>query len=220
MKNGTDLPPLTDIVIFSRLRLPFETVLLYFALPLLIITGLLPRFAIMPLLWLGMLYALFVLRKNGDTKLQWHIDGNELRRVLVRFTLLGTLLGVAVWIIFPEMLFVFPRERPGLWLLVILLYPLLSALAQEIVFRAFFTYRFERLIADRRLLILLNALLFSLVHGVFGNPVAMILSFLGGLLFMRTYLRTRSVSMSTFEHSLYGNLVFTLGIGGFFYHAG
>ncbi|MHC3993868.1 CPBP family intramembrane glutamic endopeptidase [Thiomicrolovo sp. ZZH C-3] len=220
MKNGTDVPPFTNIVIFSRLRLLFETVLLYFALPLLIITGLLPKFAVMPLLWLGMLYALYVLRKKGDTQLRWHINGGELWRILIRFALLGTLLGVAVWIIFPERLFAFPVEHSGLWLMVMLLYPLLSALAQEILFRAFFTYRFERLIADRRILILFNALLFSLVHGVFGNPVAMILSFLGGLLFMRTYLRTRSVAMSAIEHSLYGNLVFTLGIGGFFYHAG
>ncbi|UFS63179.1 CPBP family intramembrane metalloprotease [Sulfurimonas sp. HSL-3221] len=214
------MPPFTDTVISSRLRLLFETVLLYFALPMLIITGLLPKFAVMPLLWLGMLYALYGLRKEGNTHLRWHIDGNELLRVLVRFIILGTLLDVAIWALFPGLLFAFPRERPGLWLLVMLLYPLLSALAQEIVFRGFFTYRFEHLIADRRLLILFNALLFSLVHGVFGNPVAVILSFLGGVLFMRTYLRTRSVAMSAIEHSLYGNLVFTLGIGGFFYHAG
>jgi len=197
-----------------------ETLLLYFALPLLIITGLLPKFAVMPLLWLGMFYALFVLRKNADAHLRWHINGSDLLRVFARFVLLGTLLGIAVWAVFPELLFAFPLERPGLWLLIILLYPLLSALAQEIIFRAFFAYRFERLIADQRLLILLNALLFSLVHGVFGNPVALLLSLFGGLLFMSTYLRTRSVTMSAIEHALYGNLVFTLGIGGFFYHAG
>ncbi|MBD3801361.1 MAG: CPBP family intramembrane metalloprotease [Campylobacterales bacterium] len=94
--------------------------------------------------------------------------------------------------------------------MVILLYPLFSVLAQEIVFRAFFIHRFGQR-AEPRTLIVVNALLF-------GNVVAVVFSFLGGLLFMSTYLKTRSVGASSIEHALYGDLVFTLGIGFFFYH--
>ncbi len=201
-----------------KITLLFETLLLYIALPLLIITDLLPKIAVMPLLWFSMVYALFILRKEGAAHLMWHIDRDMLQSVLVRFAVLGTLLMLAVWAVSPERLFSFPETQPGLWLAVMLLYPLLSALAQEIIFRAFVAYRFEKLIRDRRVLILLNALLFSFVHAVFGNLLAVVLSFLGGVLFMDTYLRSRSVAMSTVEHALYGNLIFTLGIGTYFYH--
>ncbi len=203
-----------------KTELLFETLLLYIALPLLIITGLLPKIAVMPLLWFAMIYALLILRKDHAAPLMWHIDRDVLRSVLVRFAVLGTLLALAVWAVFPERLFTFPKMHPALWLVIMLLYPLFSALAQEILFRAFFTYRFEKQLRDRRILILLNALLFAFVHTVFGNPIAVVLSFLGGTLFMGTYLRSRSVAMSTIEHALYGNLVFTLGIGNFFYHGG
>ena len=185
---------------------------------MLVIMGILPKAAVMPLLWLGTVYALFLLRKQKVKSLFWHFDRDALKHIFARFVFLGLLLGIAVWAYFPEMLFSFPRMRPELWLAVMLLYPLLSALAQEIIFRTFFAYRFEHIIADRRALILINALLFSYIHGVFGNPVAVVLSFLGSLLFMSTYLKTRSVTMTTIEHALYGNLIFTLGIGTFFYH--
>jgi len=198
--------------------LALESLLLYLLPPLLVILGIVPKIAVMPLLWLGMIYALFMLRSGGNGRMLWHIDRGPLRHILLRFALLGSILGVTVRILFPELLFAFPRAYPGFWFAVMLLYPLLSALAQEIVFRAFFAYRFEDVIVNRRLFLVSNALLFSYIHGVFGNPVAVVLSFLGSLLFMSTYLETRSLSMSTLEHALYGNLIFTLGIGTFFYH--
>ena len=200
--------------------LALESVLLYLLPPVLIMAGLLPKFSVMPALWAGFLYAAFVLRRDAPELLRFHFDRRAFRRILIRFVPLAALIVLFVWHFFPRLLFSLPRRDPGLWLLVLLLYPPLSALAQEVVFRAFFSYRFGTLISNRGLFILCNALLFAYIHTVFGNPVAVLFTFIGGVLFMSTYLKTRSVTMSTIEHALYGNLVFTLGIGQFFYRIG
>lgn len=196
--------------------LALESLFLYLLPPLLILGGLLPKALVMPLLWVGMLYALFILRRDG-VKVSLRIAKKEWIKIFRRFLLLGALLTLFVRLVYPELFFAFVLERPKIWLLVILLYPLFSVLAQEVVFRAFFVHRFGQR-AEPRTLIVVNALLFAYIHAVFGNVVAVVFSFLGGLLFMSTYLKTRSVGASSIEHALYGDLVFTLGIGFFFYH--
>jgi uncharacterized protein len=207
-------------MIMNRRLLVLESVVLYILPPLLMLTGVLPKFFVMPLLWIGMLYALFVLRRGGRKKLHFNIDTEYLPLMLFRFTLLGIAMTLFTRYFYPDMLFSLPMQHPALWLLILLLYPLLSVLPQEIIFRAFFTHRFGTVLSHRWLFLLANAFLFAYVHALFGNLLAIVFTFLGGLIFMSTYLRTRSVAMSVIEHSLYGDLVFTLGIGSFFYHAG
>jgi uncharacterized protein len=197
-----------------------ESVLLYAMPPLLILSGALPKYTVMPMLWAALVYVLFILRRSDPAVLRFHIDPQMLRHILLRFALLATLMVLFVICCYPKMLFSLPMHHPGFWLLVMLLYPPLSALAQEVVFRAFFAYRYEKLIPQRALFMLSNALVFAYVHSLYANPVAVSFSFAGALLFMSTYLKTRSVAMSTVEHALYGNLIFTLGLGHFFYHAG
>lgn len=204
------------ILSMSAATLALESFLLYLLPPLLIMIGILPKAAVMPMLWIGMFYALFILRRNRIT-LSFAFDPRLWTRLFLRFLILGGALGLFVRLVYPELFLVFVQERPKLWILILLLYPLLSVLAQEILFRAFFLYRFETLM-NRRSLLIFNALIFAYIHAVFGNIVAVVFSFLGGLLFMSTFLKTRSVAASSFEHMLYGDLVFTLGIGYFFYH--
>ncbi|NIR70804.1 MAG: hypothetical protein GWN62_33160 [Aliifodinibius sp.] len=63
----------------------------------------------------------------------------------------------------------------------------------------------------------MSALVFSFLHMVYGNWIAIGLSFGGGILFGLTYKRTQSLFWVTAEHVLYGWLVFTLGLGNYFY---
>ena len=63
-----------------------------------------------------------------------------------------------------------------------------------------------------------SALVFSYGHIVFENSLAVGLSFIGGLLFARTYVSTRSTFAAAFEHALYGCFIFTIGLGQYFYH--
>jgi membrane protease YdiL (CAAX protease family) len=111
----------------------------------------------------------------------------------------------------------FPRDNPTRWAVVLLLYPLLAALPQEVFFRCFFFHRYRQLFPCPTLMILASALSFSLAHLLYANWIAPLLSFLGGLLFGWRYWQTRSLLAVSIEHALWGNFLFTVGIGWFFY---
>jgi uncharacterized protein len=96
--------------------------------------------------------------------------------------------------------------------LVIVLYPLLSVIPQELIFRKFFFFRYGMFFTPY-VLIVLNALVFSFVHLVFKNYIALVLTFVGGILFITTYIKTKSFSLVCIEHALYGDLLFTIGLG-------
>jgi uncharacterized protein len=55
------------------------------------------------------------------------------------------------------------------------------------------------------------------MHLLFGNVAAPLLSIPAGYLFSHTYARTRSLPAAAVEHALYGNIVFTVGLGLYFY---
>ncbi|WP_052314111.1 hypothetical protein [Nocardia thailandica] len=63
-----------------------------------------------------------------------------------------------------------------------------------------------------------SAAAFGIVHLAFGGWISVALSGVAGRLPAERYLRTRSLATVTVEHSLYGMLVFTVGLGEFFYH--
>lgn len=128
----------------------------------------------------------------------------------------AAVLALAYWL--PEVdPFLLPRERPILWLAILLLYPLLSALPQELIFRVFIFHRYRVLFPGRWALPVMSAAVFALAHLVLGNWMALLLSLAGGLLFAYTYARTRSLGLVTLEHGLWGDWIFTLGMGRYFY---
>jgi hypothetical protein len=58
------------------------------------------------------------------------------------------------------------------------------------------------------------------MHIIFHNWIAVILTVFGGMLFAVTYYRSRSTIMVSIEHALFGGLMFTIGLGQFFYIGG
>ena len=108
-------------------------------------------------------------------------------------------------------------EKPHIWLLVMLLYPAISVYPQELVYRAFLFRRYAALFPSEQAMKLASALVFAWAHVIFENTIAIALCLVGGWLFASTYARTRSVVAATFEHSLYGCAVFTVGLGWYFY---
>lgn len=60
-------------------------------------------------------------------------------------------------------------------------------------------------------------LFFFLAHMLYGNWLAPVLSAFGGLLFAFRYSRSRSTIIAAIEHGLWGNYLFTVGYGWFFY---
>jgi membrane protease YdiL (CAAX protease family) len=139
-------------------------------------------------------------------------------RIVRRFVVGGLAAAAATYALVPERFLALPRHNPRLWLLICVLYPLLSVYPQEVIYRAFFFEQFSRLVPRVRApwLVALNAAFFSFAHIVFGNVWAPILSAAGGLLFATTYLKSRSVMCAALEHALWGNLTFTIGLGPLF----
>ena len=131
------------------------------------------------------------------------------------------LLGLTAWIAFrtpllPENGFLrLPRERPGVLVFIWLFYPWLSAYPQEITHRVFFWHRYQVLFPRRTTRIVVNAFVFAWMHALFWNWIALVMTFIGGLLFAYTYERTRSALAAGIEHALYGAWCFTIGLGWF-----
>lgn len=113
-------------------------------------------------------------------------------------------------------LFDLPRRNPRLWVLVLCLYPFVSAWPQELVYRTFFFHRYGGLLG-RRGTIVASGVAFSLLHVVFADPIAPILTLPAGLVLADRYARHRSLAAAWVEHALYGTAVFTLGLGWAFY---
>ncbi len=114
----------------------------------------------------------------------------------------------------PENLFSFALQRPDIWLLVMILYPLMSALPQEILYRTFFWHRYAELFNNNKwMLISVSAFVFMWGHLMFMNWFALTITFLGGLTFAWRYYHTRSLLLVAVEHGLYGNLFFSVGLG-------
>jgi membrane protease YdiL (CAAX protease family) len=111
----------------------------------------------------------------------------------------------------------FPAGKPLIWLLVMGLYPVLAAYPQEVIFRGFFFHRYGKLFPNKGLLLLASSCSFALAHLFFANWIAPVLAFFGGLLFGYRYLQSDSILIAGIEHALWGNCLFTLGIGWFFY---
>jgi membrane protease YdiL (CAAX protease family) len=123
-----------------------------------------------------------------------------------------------VWWLVPQQALWLPRRAPGLWLAILGLYPLLSALPQELVFRPLFFRRYAGLFPDRRGAVAANALVFALAHLMFWNWVALALCLAGSVLFAVAYLGRGGFPEALLLHAICGAIVFTSGLGGFFYH--
>jgi membrane protease YdiL (CAAX protease family) len=169
-------------------------------------------------MWAVFVYCVLVLRRDGVEIFTTSWKRSELGELLPRFAVVTLLIGLFTWLFYPELFFRLAIEKPLFWATVVLLYPLLSVVPQEITFRRFFYHRYAALFG--RGAMVANAALFSYIHIAFGNLIAVAFTFVGGLLFAATYEKRRSVLLVSIEHALYGIAIYTFGLGVFFYHNG
>lgn len=179
-------------------------------------------YPVLPPLWAITVVCLAMLLadRSFDRRQLWNTEhlGRRVRIVLIRFGVLAAMLSAAFAVIAPGSLFALVKARPGLWAVIMFLYPLLSVYPQGIVCRVFLFHRYRPLIPNGWPVVLLSAIAFSLTHMVFRNWPAIALTFVGGVIFAQTYWKTRSLLVSSIEHVLFGWLVFTIGLGWYFYH--
>lgn len=203
-----------------RVWLTAEYLLLFFAGPLFFYFTPYRRVIIPTLLVAGTVCMIVLWRdKTFDRRRLWNWGEVRARlpKVLVRFVVLASLIAAAVAIFEPREFLGFPRSNPGFWAVVMLAYPLFSVYPQELIFRAFLFHRYGSVFRNGWAMIAASALAFGFGHIVLNNWVAVAMTVIGGALFARTYQRTRSVLAASLEHALYGDLVFTLGLGMYFY---
>lgn len=142
----------------------------------------------------------------------------EALSMLLLFLVAGGALAALVAELMPRQFLAMPRNRPEVWGKILLLYPLLSVAAQELVYRTFFFHRYGPLFNGHRgLLIIVNGLLFGFGHVLFGNWIAVLGTATAGMLLAYRYEATRSFWAVWIEHTLWGWLVFTIGLGGYFF---
>jgi membrane protease YdiL (CAAX protease family) len=202
-----------------QVYLAAEFVVLFIGVPVVVKLGLLPFYPLILLWTVAAACLLIMLRDKNFNRLRlWQITGRKaLNRICVRFAILAGLLAGCVAVFKPLLLFSLPRQQPLLWVIVIVLYPILSVYPQAIIYRAFLFYRY-RILFGKWLGIAVSAAAFSYMHLIFENVLAVVLTLLGGVLFAKTYDETNSLVLSGIEHALYGTFIFTVGLGNYFYY--
>ncbi|MBB6429345.1 type II CAAX endopeptidase family protein [Algisphaera agarilytica] len=182
---------------------------------------------LIPLLVVMALTCLWLLRRDPsfDRRQLWNakvIRRADLLFILGRFAVLAAVLagllqvclGKEIWgLKFPPEMWMLPRYKPWIWVAVMVGYPIVSVLLQNVVWRAFFFHRYRSLFGTGVGMVAASAVAFGWVHVVMLNWFAVVATLVGGVMFAQTYRRSGSMLLSSIEHALYGCWVFTVGYG-------
>jgi len=186
--------------------------LIYFLMPI----------PVLPILWVATYFIYRMLRDDShfDKNLFWNQAEvkKNLKTILLYFTFISILISLSIYLFMPEQLFSLLKKNPILWLLIIIFYPLLSVYPQELLYRVFFFHRYDKIFKTQQALIWSSTFLFAYMHIIFHNFIAVLLTLGGGFIFASLYAKTKSIATVSLAHTLYGNLIFTIGLGEFFYN--
>jgi membrane protease YdiL (CAAX protease family) len=208
----------------KKLILGAEFLALCVALPTVVIAYRLGGY-MFSFLWAATLYCAiidrFFLFQTFKDMWRWDaVNWKNMKPLLLRWIL--AVIGMyffTKWYV-PERLFYLSENRPEIIPRIMIFYPLLSALPQEYIFCRFFFARYKPFFGGGWLMMIMSAIVFAYAHVLFINPVAPILGFIAGLIFAHTYWKTKSLALVAIEHSLYGNAIFVIGLGYYFYSGG
>lgn len=207
----------------ARAILWAEFLALYLGIPA-AMTFLLPPSAMWPIMFAATGLSLFLLRRDPVFRWRDALGAPSLRGWLWTLATGAACLGLGAAVVAwtaPGALFGLPLGATGLWLTIMLLYPPLSALPQEIIFRTLFFARYRRLFPSTAAAVAANGVAFGLAHAFLNNWVAVVLSGIGGAIFALAYLEAgprRGLATVTAMHAVAGCALFTVGMGVFLYH--
>lgn len=222
MNLGGHMPEVSVFVQRRQALLWAECLTLFFLAPLLayFIRHHLAHRVIPVVLAVAGLCVLYLWRdKSFDLKSLWRVEGmvNHARSILLGLLPALPIVALLTYLLLQDKLFYFPLASLRSWLGLLIIYPLLAAYPQEVVFRGFFFSRYRTLFPQPWAMVCASGLSFGLAHCWYGNWVAPVISGLGGLLFGYRYFHSRSLLAVGLEHALWGLALFTVGLGWFFY---
>ena len=164
----------------------------------------------------GFAYVIYVLLKIEGTKfraapnLHWRSFWKNvfIKLLIISFLTISYMLLTAK----SDLFHVLYRE-PKLWVIILFAYAMFSVYPQELIYRTLYFQRYRSLFKSKSLFIFINAIVFSLAHIFYRNPLVLLMTFLGGILFAMTYDKTKSTLLVSIEHAIYGCWLFTVGMG-------
>jgi membrane protease YdiL (CAAX protease family) len=201
----------------SKGYLLLELTILFVLFPLLYFFDVIPIHKVIPLVGL-FLYCIIVLALNKPVNPHRFKASANWKLIVLRFVALSFV--IFLWLRFfspNQLLADFATNKQLLFMTII--YPISSAFPQELIFREFYFYRYEKLFSNQTVFIIVNMFLFAFAHLYFANWTIILFTLVGGLLFALTYLKTRSLLVVTIEHSLFGLLILSSGLSDQFYKA-
>lgn len=199
----------------ARLRVEFAT--FFIATPV-AVAVLVPADRLFPVLFalLVLAVALLVRTPGFPVRRLWQGRVAWLRVLLLGAIAAGLSALVVAWLR-PEAWLMPGRAAPGLLVAILLIYPLLSALPQEVMFRVLYFERYASILPGGPAGLVLNAAIFSLAHLIYWNWIVAALTFAGGLAFAHSYRDRRSFPEALAMHAVGGDVLFALGMGAWFY---
>ncbi len=170
----------------------------------------------MVMLWIFSICCLLTLLRDPDFNVRQLWDASHWRKrlpsIILPFAAIASLLFLYALLWKPYLLFATPYRGSSMWAFVFLFYPLLSVYPQGIIYRAFLFHRYGALFPSNDERVFVSAVAFAYVHITYANLAIVLITLFGGILFARTYARSRSLVISGMEHSLYGNFLFIVGL--------
>ncbi len=168
-------------------------------------------------LYIVSLYSVLILKNKSYVKKVFSEKKLDFKFIFY-FSLTFIISGLGyIFLLDESLLFRFPLENFKFWFVLMVAYPLLSVLPQELVYRVFFFFRYKSLFKNNeKFLLIINTLLFSFGHIVFHNIHSIFITAIVSPIFAFAYLK-RSFLTCLILHSIGGQIIFTLGLGKFFY---
>ncbi len=164
----------------------------------------------------GFAYVIYVLLKIEGNKykiapnLHWR---SFWKHVFVKLLAIAFLTIIYMWVTAKSDLFHVLYQKPKLWVIVLFAYAMFSVYPQELIYRTLYFQRYRSLFKSKSIFVFINAIVFSLGHIFYRNPLVLLMTFLGGILFALTYDKTKSTLLVSIEHAIYGCWLFTVGMG-------
>ena len=143
-----------------------ELILLFVVIPFAVLYWI-KHFAnyLMPILGVMGLCCLAILLADKQFKRikLWHWEDyrTHLKSTLRLFLPWASLLALVVYFFKPELFLHWPMNQPWMWIATLLIYPLVSVIPQEIIFRTYFFHRYKRILPSKYARWALSTFLFS-----------------------------------------------------------